>query len=785
MLEKLFFIFILSLMSLGVVITNPAYAELDATFWAPEEVLLKEEYYALIIVNENTNSNSEFNIITDNEEVIKIKTETVVIPAGKHHGLVKFETSGTGSAKIYAIFQDTLLSENIRVVVSAESPTEIDLILPSNLVNVLVDDNKHTGYVFLLNNFENPVVAKDPITVTLTSNGEVTLPSKFVTIESGYHYAKFVFEAQGEGTISASAPNLMPDEDDISTDDTDKIELKIAVAPDPIPTDSSGEVYFWLERDGKPYITLHDVQITISIDKSSNLSFDSAMKGTFVLSDSNTDSFGREVPSGVKKIITKTGGQLSRDSKETFVLKTGVHYGKLQVYSSFDSASEITITGLVESINVKDDEETISDSETINISTEKSTFGIGTKTKIFAFPDPAYKQVEIIVSSYSDDGPVIERDDESFTIFTDNKLILELNSQKIIKTDKNYAIIKANVIDTGSVDLFAERNEAESDEISVVLSGKYVKNPELDIVTLPVIFNVEQDLFLISSSQEKIMTDVFDESDGNLISITSRPDFDFETIQESESVITVKGKISKLLENDLEIHVASNAFTAEDILEVYNPERKNIDVLHPNYIYPKESFPIITHIGDLDENLIRKDLLEISSVANMGTVNELFYFNQTGTHAIIFYDDNSVPVKSTIDVKGAVQKIQQQNAAEAKVIRITTYDIEVIDGEGSGIYKEEEEVTISAPVTKDDILIMKKKFVGWENLPYKESTVIFEADEDVSTRAIYEDDYSILLLIVGSIGGIGALVIVKKKQKSQKVDEKQSEEDDLLELLKE
>ena len=136
-------------------------------------------------------------------------------------------------------------------------------------------------------------------------------------------------------------------------------------------------------------------------------------------------------------------------------------------------------------------------------------------------------------------------------------------------------------------------------------------------------------------------------------------------------------------------------------------------------------------------------------------------------------------------MKGAPQKTQQQ-ILEEKVIQIVVYEIEVIDGEGSGMYKEEEEVTISAPVIKDDILIIKKKFVGWENLPYKESTVTFEADENLSTRPLYEDDYSILFLIMGSIGGIGVLVVVKKKQKGQKIDEKpSSEEDDLLELLKE
>src|SRR3970040_3079919 len=101
MLKKLFFSFVLSAIFLSIAISNPANAELTATLWAPEEVLLKEKYYALIIIDSNTNSESTFDIVTDNEEVIKIKTETVVIPAGKHHGLIEFANIGTVADEIY------------------------------------------------------------------------------------------------------------------------------------------------------------------------------------------------------------------------------------------------------------------------------------------------------------------------------------------------------------------------------------------------------------------------------------------------------------------------------------------------------------------------------------------------------------------------------------------------------------------------------------------------------------------------------------------------------------
>lgn len=758
---------------------NSVNGELQATLWVPDEILLKEKYQGTVIIDTKTNEDVIFDIITDNEEVLKIITESITVPKGKHHGLIQIETIGSGNAKVFAISQDVLLEKSVTVVESADTPAEIDLILPSDLVNVLADENIHTGYVFLLNDFENPVTAKQDVLVDLTSNGEIELPTKSVTIESGKHYVKFQFKAQGEGSISASAQNLLPDEETISLEDLDEIELMIGIGPDPIPTDSTGEIYFWLERDSKPYIPSHDVKVTISIDKSANLSFDSAMRGAIVLTP-NTAERGT-TNADAQEIITRTEAQLSHDAQRTFTIKAGTHYGKLTAYSSFDSAGDINISGLAESISPGEEEETIKASNIFSASTEKSTSDLTTETKIHAFPEPAYKELEIIVSSFSDNGPVIEDDDEEFTIFSDNKLQLE-KSTGIIKTEENYEIIKARVVDFGDAVVFAERNEAESEEINIETSGKYVKDPELSIATLPVIFNTEQDLFLISSSQEKIITN--SEEDGNLISITSRPSFDFKVMSESESVITVNGKISESLEDEPKIHVSSNAFTAEDTLEIYNPDRKILVSLHPNIVYPGELFPIVNHIDDLNSNPVRKSTLKVSSVANMGTTDGLFYFNQTGTHDIIFYDKNSIPIKSTITVKGApiTPKIVGEQEQKPTII---TYDIIVHDGEGTGKYEEDDEVTISATPAKDDFVLFKKKLVGWENLPYKEPTVTFEADEDLETRPIYQEDYSLLLLIVGSSGGGVSIMFVKKKMTKKEDKKEDSEEDTLLELLKE
>lgn len=763
----------------------PIYAQtvpLDASMWIPSKVISKQGYHGLIVINDNPENDVVFNVITDNEEVINIVTETVQVQKGKHHGLIKFETKGTGNAKIYGVYKDTLLEQNIQVVESGNTPTELDLIFPSTLVDVLVDNNRHVGYVFLLNDFGNPVIAEEPITVTLTSNGDIVLQKNSVTINPGSHYARFSFEAKGEGSVTATAQNIEPDEASISISDPNQIELRIEPAPNPIPTSSSAEVYFWLERDGKPYVPSHNVKITLNIDKSANLSFDAVIKGAIVLSESTVDR--KAIDPDAKKVITRSNAQLDRDSTKEFVLEKGNYYGKAMVYASFDGTDDINISGLAESVNPTKNEETIKSVNTVTVATEKSTYERATSTKIFAFPDPALDRVEIIVSSESDSGPVLEQEEESFVIFPDNKIEIIPDTGKI-KTDENYGIIVAKVKDLGTSEIFAQRNEVEGSTEIVEIKTKFVKNPDIVVIPLPIIFGVKQDLFLISSSQDRIVTNPNSTKNGNLISITSTPSFDYEIIQDGKSVITVRGTINDLLEDDPVVHIASNAFTATETLSVYNPFRNKIESMHPNTVFAEEPFPIVNYITDLENNPLRKAELRVSSGATMNIAGDLVFLNQSGTHGIIFYEKNTVPVESTITVSGYIppqtqEQIQQDVEQKPTVF---TYEIIVENGEGSGIYTEGSNVTISAAPTINDMVIIKKKLVGWENLPYAEATVTFEADSDVETRPIYQDDFMLLLLMGGAGAGAGAIVLLKKRMKKQSRNEPSDEEKSIDELL--
>jgi hypothetical protein len=79
--------------------------------------------------------------------------------------------------------------------------------------------------------------------------------------------------------------------------------------------------------------------------------------------------------------------------------------------------------------------------------------------------------------------------------------------------------------------------------------------------------------------------------------------------------------------------------------------------------------------------------------------------------------------------------------------------------------------------------IIKKKLVGWENLPYKEATVTFEADSDVETRPIYQQDFTLVLMAAGGAAGIGAVITINKKKKNKKDDDISEEDKIINELL--
>lgn len=775
------------LIAISIMLPLSVYAEpLQASIWLPSTVLSDQKYHGIIIVDQELSSDTSFSVITDNEEILNIITENVTIPQGKHHGIIDVVTKGEGDAKIYAIHKDTLLEKNVEVVESAIAPSKIDLIIPSTLVDVLSGENtKHTGYVFLLNSFDNPVLAEVPTQITLTSNGDVLLAKNLVVVEPGNHYAKFLFETKGEGSITASAANLEPDQADISVSDPSEIELNLEIAPSPVPTSSSAKLYYWLERDGKPYIPNHDVKLTITIDKTTNLSFDSVIKGAIVLSSSTSDRASTDADA--KTIITRSDAQLLRDATKDVILQKGTYYGSVMVYSSFDSVGDININGLAESASPQKEEETIKAIDNLAISTEKSNSEKATETDVFAYPDPAYDKVEIIVSSRSDEGPVLEPTEEDFTVFLDSKLFSPLANSKI-KIDENYGVIVADVKDIGTSDIFAQRNEATGEEKTIEIKTKYIKDPEIKIVPLPVLFGIEQDLFLISSSHDKIITNP-SAATGNLVSITSRPSFDYRAINENAPVITVRGTLTNLLEEDPVVHVASNAFTATETLDVYNPSRNKIESMHPSTVYAGEPFPLVNHITDLEDNPMSKADLKISSGVEMGKIGDLVYFNQSGTHGVIFYDKNTVPVESTIVVSGSapqpVTEQQQVQQATAPAPAPTfMYQVTVANGQGTGRYPEGANVTISAPAVIDDMYIIKKKLVGWENLPYKEATATFAADFDVETKPIYEQDLTMLFLAGGGGAGIGSVFVIKKKRKNTKPDDdSMSAEDKIIDEL--
>ena len=794
--------FLLVLLSLTIFLIIPttinAYAiEIEADFWFPEKMLVGETYNGLIILKDTLSEPITMDIITDNDSIIELTSSTLTINEGNQHGIIEIKTKGIGTAEIFAIHDGQLSKKNVNVVVSAAVPTKLTTIIPKDLFNVLQDDNSHTGYIFLLNDFDNPVKATKPIDVILTSNGDIILQKQTVTIPQGMHYAKFDFTASAEGSIASSAQNLEPSSVDLVVSNTQKVELKVAVAPEPIPTSSSAEIYYWLEKDGKPFVATHDVKVSITISESDIMSFDSSMRGTRVISEENMND---EVPiqDSFHPVKVKTNEELKRDASQVVYLKSGEHFGKVQSYTSASpGTTKITATAI--SFGNISDEEKIQDSTSTTISLTKIDETSGknsaliTKTNVMALPNPAFDKVDIIVSASSDNGPVFGNNDEEFSVFVSSELD-EIKTKGKISPDRNYSIVSSSVKDFGAAEIIAEINDAAKGESTVSLKTRFVNNPDISITPLPILYGVEQDLFLITSTHSQPKFQVTNGFEQQLLSITTKPIISFSTSTDDESIITVKGIATTSQENPY-VYVSSNAFTETEQLEIYNHKRKTLYPIHPSQVFSEESFPVITHVADMNKNPVNIANVKISSEVELqSTSDKLVMINDTGNFNLIFFEENSIPAESSISVTDGVVAKNTQAAIVSSAPpapTVTKYLVEVDGGEGSGIYLEDEEVTLKAkPVIQDGII--RKVFAYWEDLPYTDAEITFEIDDNIETKPIYRDDYSILFAIGGVIASVGGLVFFRKKfsrkltsikPKKKKSSSKKDLEDSILDEI--
>lgn len=389
------------------------FSSMDLEIWSPDVLLVGYEYDLMILQNKHNTEPLVLDIFTNNENVIKVLESKVTIDSFKGHGIFKIKAVSPGKAEIISVADGEIVKKSILVQESSFIATQLDLVLPSDTVKI-----KHMpAFVVLKDASGNPISAYHDAEISLSSFGNVDVEESKVIIKKGSHYASFNVEINGDGGISASAPDIIPDTKKIkAVKNNIDPKLNLRVAPNPLGAHSSGEVYVWMEQNGKPFIPSEDVKITLVSENEDFLTFSKSL------------AFNRNP-------TTK-----ALDSSTTFFIKAGSSYAKTKVWttdfiSEFnpqfgiqpshlelepDQGVDVGITALGDGMKGVETDVRIRliqtiDSDTFDKMTNMKVMPDPTITKIWAYPDPAFDNFEVIVAAYMDDEDIDESIDDKDT----------------------------------------------------------------------------------------------------------------------------------------------------------------------------------------------------------------------------------------------------------------------------------------------------------------------------------------------------------------------------------
>ena len=85
-----------------------AQEENEVEFWAPQVMLEGNDYDLLLIQTSFNSQKINFDVFTNNQEIIEIKERNLSIESGKSHGVVKIHAKKAGDAEIFSVSESKL-----------------------------------------------------------------------------------------------------------------------------------------------------------------------------------------------------------------------------------------------------------------------------------------------------------------------------------------------------------------------------------------------------------------------------------------------------------------------------------------------------------------------------------------------------------------------------------------------------------------------------------------------------------------------------------------------------
>lgn len=627
----------------------------EVKLWAPPVMLEGHEYDAMIIVVGYNEDETKFDIISNNENVVSTIDREIIIEPFKSHGMAKVKAKTVGKADLFAVAGERLLTVQVEVVQAALVPSRLEIVIPSDKVEV----RQIPAYVFLFDSFDNPLRAPEDIEVSLASFGGIKMQTGKATIKQGMPYSRFIVNVEGDGGLTAAANNLKSDTKIIDFRSlSDEIELKVKIAPDILASSSSGELYVWLEKDGRPYIPDKDIKVVLSTEDSRFLAFSKAVQSTAPLD--------RDILS-TEEIFIKRGHSFAHTMVWTTDLLTKLG----------EDSREVTVTAVSEVLD--------SASTTVRIS--KPVKNESNAVRVFALPDPAFDKLDIIVALYfnpssqnkgedlcpegttfnpeteeceeekeegTDLRPVIISESITVHIATDSLLEAEFESIRIAEDDldnrDHYIVIPARTLGKlGLASIAAAAGGTGSAEVEVEVAGRYTPIPKIGVKTLPTLAEMAQDMLIVYTVEEGILND----TEIRDLIVKTKPALSLENSINITSIKIVKGRSPNLVpEQKIEVTAIAPGFMAgEAVIPVFNPDLRHVIAYHPPAVHVGESFPIVFYATDERKHPIELIEPTVSSSKDFARIDGgLYMLSSASERNFVFYADGVNLGTSKIDV---------------------------------------------------------------------------------------------------------------------------------------
>ncbi|MEO9309721.1 MAG: hypothetical protein ABI337_05440 [Nitrososphaera sp.] len=234
------------LMFLPVILFTPAVAFAQVELWVPQNLITAETYQGLVVLDSASSTGSMISLSVDDPNALVIP-KSVLVPPYKNHAIFEIKALHEGIVKIFAVGGGMVSNTQTEIHPSSTSAAALSVLFASNKTKA----DTVLGYVLSVDAGGSPAPVSKDTPVTLTTTSAISVNEK-ILIKKGTHYAKFIANVIGSGTVLASAPSLRAGEAHIEKLQ-DQVTVRTSVAPDIVMENSKAYFYVWLEKDGKPF----------------------------------------------------------------------------------------------------------------------------------------------------------------------------------------------------------------------------------------------------------------------------------------------------------------------------------------------------------------------------------------------------------------------------------------------------------------------------------------------------------------------------------------------------